>query len=61
MKPEQVAQAAIAGMLSRRGIIIPGVFNQAISVIGRLAPLPLVYSVVSLFWGRFAQGTEAIA
>lgn len=55
MDPEQVATCALKGTLAKRAVIVPGVLNQVISLLGRHAPRSIVCPVVSAFYGKTAR------
>ena len=54
LEPEQVATSGLDGMLSGRAVIIPGLVNQVLALVGRHAPQSLVCPVVSAFYGKTA-------
>jgi short-subunit dehydrogenase len=52
---DQVARAAVHGLLHGKATIVPGALNQLIAAVGRYTPRSLVFSVVSAFWGKTAR------
>lgn len=52
MTPEQIADAAIEAVESEKRAVVPGLLNQATSVLARLAPRGIVLPAVSKLWDR---------
>lgn len=50
--PDEVARAAVAGLLRGRAIIIPGMANRALRLLGSLAPRTLAMRIIAGRWGR---------
>lgn len=59
--PDEVAREAMRGLLKGRAIIIPGIVNRVISVIGRLVPRRLIVAVISSRWGEARRPRAALA
>jgi uncharacterized protein len=49
--PDQVARAAVRGLLDGRPIIVPGIVNKIIRAVGSIVPRALVMRVVARHWG----------
>jgi uncharacterized protein len=52
--PDEVARAAVAGLLRGRAIIVPGALNNLLRVAGALVPRTLSMRVIADRWGRSA-------
>jgi short-subunit dehydrogenase len=58
MNADQVAKYSVRQMLTGKAVIVPGVLNQVIAALSKVAPLAVIYAVVSAFWGRTARRGE---
>jgi short-subunit dehydrogenase len=52
--PEQVARAALAGMLAGRAVIVPGVVNRLLRFASGLVPRSIAMSVITRRWNAEA-------
>jgi short-subunit dehydrogenase len=52
MEATGVARYALDRMLAGTDVIIPGRINRVIAAVGRIVPRPIIFAVVSAFWGR---------
>ncbi len=59
--PSKIARAGIAGLLRGRAIIVPGLLNRILRVIGPLVPRSLVTGVIRILWGGFSAETTHAA
>ena len=57
--PEPAAAYALQQTLAERAIVVPGVLNKAIRILGQYAPRRAIYSVVSALWGKTATPARA--
>lgn len=55
---ERVATYAVDRMLAGQGVIIPGLLNQVIAAVSRIAPRALVFAVMAGIWGRTARRSK---
>ena len=53
--PDEVARAGVLGMLRGRAVIVPGVVNQALRLVGALVPRTLTMRVIADRWGRTTE------
>ncbi|NPV85275.1 MAG: SDR family NAD(P)-dependent oxidoreductase [Anaerolineae bacterium] len=59
MEADDVADYTIQKMLEGQAVIIPGIINRAIRLVGHYAPQAWVYAVVSALYSRTARGGKA--
>ncbi len=52
MTAEQIAEAAVDGAAKGKRTVVPGAFNHAGSVIGRIAPRSLSLPLIDRGWNR---------
>ena len=52
---DQVAEAALEGLFAEKSVIVPGVLNQILAMVGKHAPASIVCPVVSTFYGKTAM------
>jgi short-subunit dehydrogenase len=53
LSPSDIARGGIDGLLRGKAIIVPGVINKLVRIIGPFVPLTLVTMVVRRLWGGF--------
>lgn len=53
LSPAEVARSGIEGLLRGQAIIVPGLINRLLRVIGPFVPRALVTRVIRLLWGGF--------
>jgi uncharacterized protein len=59
--PERIARDGVAGLLRGRALIVPGLLNRALRLIGPLVPRSLVTGVIRILWGGFsAEQKDAV-
>ncbi len=58
LHPSVIARAGIDGLLRGSAVIVPGLINRLLRVIGPLAPRPLVTAAVRRLWGGFKAETR---
>ncbi len=61
MSPEAVARIALDGVERGRAVIVPGLFNRALSAASRFAPRALAMSVIGRCWGGFGACPDSEA
>jgi short-subunit dehydrogenase len=60
--PSQIARSGIEGLLRGRAVIVPGLINKMLRVIGPFVPLSLVTGTIRHLWGGFrAEVKDAVA
>lgn len=59
--PDQVARAAITGLLRNRAIIVPGIVNRIVRLLAMFVPRPLAMGVVRRHWGAAGGERERIS
>jgi short-subunit dehydrogenase len=59
--PAQIARAGVDGLLRGKAIIVPGLVNKLLRVIGPFVPRPLVSGLIRHLWGGFqAEARDAV-
>lgn len=59
MEADDVAGYTIQKMLEGQAVIIPGIINRAIQLVGRYAPQAWIYAVISALYSRTARASKA--
>ena len=60
--PSQIARSGIEGLLRGKAIIVPGIVNKLLRVVGPFVPRPLVAGAIRHLWGGFsAEAKDAVA
>jgi uncharacterized protein len=60
LRPAEVARSGINGLLRDRAIIVPGLINRILRVIGPLIPRSLVTGVIRRLWGGYRAETKDV-
>jgi short-subunit dehydrogenase len=59
--PSQIARSGIEGLLRGKSIIVPGLVNKLLRVVGPFVPRALVSGVVRHLWGGFGREAKDAA